>query len=432
LIDVTRYKESKYLIIIVGIVLLLSLPTCADTLTTTDAQAQVSLGLDYLDGIGVEIDHEKAVELFTLAAEQGNADGQYYLGECYYDGDGVKLDYKKAVEWYTLAAEQGHGRAQRQLGSCYQYGNGVKKNYEKAVYWYTLAAEQGDDLAQKWLDELLSEGPFEPEEGTTEAKKDTVVEPDEGTPESQTAIAVEPDDGITSGGAVTPASAGEATAIVIMPDCKLDCWGYKWEDSRESSGKSKKNLVISEPGEYSFARNVDFPDLFPIDVRSTGVKLDGDRVRVSYIDGKPDLDLKNMEIISSDSVTAITACRNIVDSSITVEGQGLYTYGIEELYGEMNTTGITVENYSYNAYSGVYGVYMVYGTISGGKVTVGSMSSSSYPAYGVGYLSGTISGGAFVVNGGSYNSRGVHTAFDDGIVSGGACVVNGKTVPCVT
>ena len=31
----------------------------------------------------------------------------------------------KAVEWYTVAANQGHSGAQYNLGVCYQHGEGV-------------------------------------------------------------------------------------------------------------------------------------------------------------------------------------------------------------------------------------------------------------------------------------------------------------------
>ena len=58
---------------------------------------------------------QKAVELYTKAAEQGHAVAQFNLGKCYYDGEGVEQDMQKAVEWYTKAAEQGDEDAQEAL-----------------------------------------------------------------------------------------------------------------------------------------------------------------------------------------------------------------------------------------------------------------------------------------------------------------------------
>ena len=51
-------------------------------------------------------DFEAAVEKWTQAAEQGNADAQYMLGDCYYSGVGVGKNVHKAVEWFEKAAAQ--------------------------------------------------------------------------------------------------------------------------------------------------------------------------------------------------------------------------------------------------------------------------------------------------------------------------------------
>jgi TPR repeat protein len=43
----------------------------------------------YENGIGVERDIKKAISLYKLAAEQGDAVGQRCLATCYFHGDGV-------------------------------------------------------------------------------------------------------------------------------------------------------------------------------------------------------------------------------------------------------------------------------------------------------------------------------------------------------
>ena len=65
-------------------------------------------------------------------------------------------DTSKAVEWFTKAAEQGDAQAQCNLGVCYEYGMSVEKNITKAIEWYTKATEQGDEDAKKALDRLKS------------------------------------------------------------------------------------------------------------------------------------------------------------------------------------------------------------------------------------------------------------------------------------
>ena len=76
----------------------------------------------YQNGRGVTKDYKKAVEWYTKAAEQGNAQGQFNLGYMYRNGKGVTKDDKKAVEWYTKSAEQGNAHGQNNLG--YMYENG--------------------------------------------------------------------------------------------------------------------------------------------------------------------------------------------------------------------------------------------------------------------------------------------------------------------
>ncbi len=49
------------------------------------------------------------------------------LGYCYDNGQGVAKDLSKAVEFYTLAANQGNAFAQFNLGYCYYNGEGVQR-----------------------------------------------------------------------------------------------------------------------------------------------------------------------------------------------------------------------------------------------------------------------------------------------------------------
>jgi TPR repeat protein len=113
-----------------------------------DARAQCNLGLCYYNGTGIAQDKTKAVEWFTLSAKQGDAQAQCCLGLCYSNGIGISQDKAKAVEWYTVAANQGDARAQCNLGVCYYNGTGIAQDKAKAVEWYTVAAQQGDAQAQ--------------------------------------------------------------------------------------------------------------------------------------------------------------------------------------------------------------------------------------------------------------------------------------------
>ena len=63
------------------------------------------IGLAYLDGIDVEVDRERAVELITDAAENGLPEAMEKLYNMYDDGIGVELDYRKAAVWAKRYAE---------------------------------------------------------------------------------------------------------------------------------------------------------------------------------------------------------------------------------------------------------------------------------------------------------------------------------------
>jgi len=110
----------------------------------------------YADGRGVDKDDKRAVELFTLAADQGHAGAQCTLGNKYADGHGVDRDEKRAVELFTLAADQGFVQAQYNLSTMYANGEGIDQSFTKAREWLTKAAAQGNEnaiVALKQLDE---------------------------------------------------------------------------------------------------------------------------------------------------------------------------------------------------------------------------------------------------------------------------------------
>lgn len=59
------------------------------------------IGLAYLDGIDVEVDHGRAVDLITSAAKAGLVEAMDKLVNMYCVGHGVGVDYNKATEWQT-------------------------------------------------------------------------------------------------------------------------------------------------------------------------------------------------------------------------------------------------------------------------------------------------------------------------------------------
>ncbi len=62
------------------------------------------IGLAYLSGIDVEVDHERAVKLITAAADDGLLEAQEKLVSMYMSGDGVKRNFKRAAKWQEKLA----------------------------------------------------------------------------------------------------------------------------------------------------------------------------------------------------------------------------------------------------------------------------------------------------------------------------------------
>ncbi len=74
----------------------------------------------YIFGFGIPPEEtnpdQKAIVLYTKAADQGHADAQYELGFLYITGKGVEPDQQKGMEWIRKAAEQGHAKAKDFIG----------------------------------------------------------------------------------------------------------------------------------------------------------------------------------------------------------------------------------------------------------------------------------------------------------------------------
>ena len=123
------------------------------------AWAMGTLAHSYIEGVGVKQSSSKAIELFEMAAQRGNASAQYSLGFYYHNGShGLTQSSKRAIEYYTLAAEQGHASAQFNLGVSYYQGQGIETSFSKAREWLTKAAAQGQEDAIKYLKQLDEHG----------------------------------------------------------------------------------------------------------------------------------------------------------------------------------------------------------------------------------------------------------------------------------
>jgi TPR repeat protein len=112
-----------------------------------DASAQLSLGLAYQNGRGVQQDDSIAVEWYRKAAAAGNSEAQSDLGVMYMNGWGVEKDKAEALRWYHLAAKQKNAHAMFNLGAAYYNGDGVGIDDARAYAWFLLAQDAGSQTA---------------------------------------------------------------------------------------------------------------------------------------------------------------------------------------------------------------------------------------------------------------------------------------------
>jgi len=119
---------------------------------------QHDLGVKYYRGQDVAQDHAEAAKWWRMAAENGLADSQYNLGYMYSRGLGVPQNDTEALAWYQKAADQNHMFAQYSLAVMYAFGKGVDTDYAKAAEWFRKSADQGMAQAQYNLGVLYENG----------------------------------------------------------------------------------------------------------------------------------------------------------------------------------------------------------------------------------------------------------------------------------
>ena len=116
---------------------------CARPLTKATLTRDTTLGLMYVEGLGVPQDYAQALAWFRKAADQGNATAQYNIGAMYNEGRGVPQDFTQAAAWFRKSAEQGIAAAQYNLGLMYAKAQGVPQDSAQAYMWLNLAADKG-------------------------------------------------------------------------------------------------------------------------------------------------------------------------------------------------------------------------------------------------------------------------------------------------
>jgi hypothetical protein len=95
---------------------------------------------------------------FEKAAKGGNAEAQYATARCYYEGIGVEVDYEKAFDYATRSQKQGFLESNLLLGDYYAQGKKVGQDDFKAMELYEVACKNEIKSACKKRRTLILSG----------------------------------------------------------------------------------------------------------------------------------------------------------------------------------------------------------------------------------------------------------------------------------
>ncbi|EXX51766.1 uncharacterized protein OCT59_015916 [Rhizophagus irregularis] len=110
--------------------------------------AQLELAEMYIYGIGVNKNHDKAFELTKELADIGIPNAINKIGYCYENGIGTNINKKKTFEFYKEAADLGNSNGINNLAYCHYNGIGTIVDKQKGFELYKKAANLKNDLAQ--------------------------------------------------------------------------------------------------------------------------------------------------------------------------------------------------------------------------------------------------------------------------------------------
>lgn len=155
--DPKRQKKNKEALFLEGLKIIKRLATSGTGIgRPAYPDAQFFLANCYGNGsLGLQIDHDKAFNLYIQASKQNHPASTYRAGVCYELGAGTKRDQSRAVQYYRKAAALGDTAAMYKLGMIQLKGLlGQQGNPREAISWLKRAAAQADEENPHALHEL--------------------------------------------------------------------------------------------------------------------------------------------------------------------------------------------------------------------------------------------------------------------------------------
>ncbi|KAF9920013.1 hypothetical protein FBU30_010270 [Linnemannia zychae] len=155
--DPKRQKKNKEALFMEGIKIIKRLATTGIGMgKPAYPDAQFFLANCYGNGsLGLQIDHDKAFNLYMQASKQNHPAATYRTAVCHELGAGTKRDHTRAVQFYRKAASLGDTAAMYKLGMIILKGLlGQQANPREAITWLKRAAANADEDNPHALHEL--------------------------------------------------------------------------------------------------------------------------------------------------------------------------------------------------------------------------------------------------------------------------------------
>jgi len=117
--------------------------------------AAYDLGMMYLIGDHIQQDKKQAFHYLTQASQDKHSDAEFNLALMYYNGDAIDSNITKSLELLEDAAKRGHKAAISNIGRIYMQDF----QFEKAVKWLKVNVKNGDEEAKSLLQEIYNHKP---------------------------------------------------------------------------------------------------------------------------------------------------------------------------------------------------------------------------------------------------------------------------------
>jgi hypothetical protein len=124
-----------------------------------NVRAMIGLGYMSLSPDKSRFKPEKAFELFTRAADNGDPEAMFELGKLYEKGIGTNQNFAKAIDLYQKSADLGFADAINDLGFLYYQGaSGLKRDPQKGIALFLKAADLRHPQAMYNVAALIDDG----------------------------------------------------------------------------------------------------------------------------------------------------------------------------------------------------------------------------------------------------------------------------------